>query len=313
MVEIRQTNFKFPAHWQLLKSRGADHFTTQIIHRLPNGNLHIWSSRQFRKRHSTEIRSSDKISQPELQKRPRKYWGWQPSSLAWWIGFIFTSGSILFVVGAIPDLFPNPPLEKIAVIDFLGSICFTVGSYLAFLEVINLNLDVTLSNEAEGVPGKTGKVRHFSSSLRKIKWFDWQPDRIEYQSTCIQAIGACLFNINCFFAMISGLKWQTIDLMVWFPSTIASICFCWASYLAVMEVCHRYWAWKIHDIDWWIVVLNLVGSAGFLSGSIFGFWGQGPMQCCQYWGTNGSFLLGSLFFLGGSYLLVPEMLDQWRV
>lgn len=302
-------NFNFLKHWQHIKSRGVDHFTTQIIHRLPSGNLHIWSSRQFRKRHSTEIRASEKISRAEVQKRIRKYWGWQPSSLTWWIGFIFTVGSILFVVGAIPMMFANPPLEKIAVINFIGSLCFTVGSYAALLEAINLNLDVTLSSDVEVALERIGKVRHLSPPPQKIKWFDWQPHRIEYQSTVIQTIGACLFNVNCFFAMVEGLKWQTIDLIVWLPSTVASICFCWASYLAVMEVCHRYWAWKTTDIDWWIVFLNLLGSFGFLSGSIFGFWGQGPSQCCQYWGTNVSFLLGSIFFLGGSYLLVPEMLD----
>jgi hypothetical protein len=310
MAYIGQTNFKFPNHWQLLKSRGAANFTTEFTHRLPSGNLHIWSSRRFRKRRSTEIRSTAKISQPEHPKRRIKYWGWKLSSLTWWIGFIFTIGSILFVVGAIPELFPNTPIQKIAVINFLGSICFTIGSYAAFLEAINLNLDVTLSNDVELALEKIGKVRHFSRPPKKINWFDWQPHRIEYQSTLIQTIGACLFNVNCFFAMFAGLKWQTIDLIVWLPSTVASICFCWASYLAVMEVCHHYWAWKIQDIDWWIVVLNLVGSVGFLSGSIFGFWAQGPIQCCQYWGTNFSFLLGSIFFLGGSYLLVPEMLDR---
>ena len=310
MSSIRQTNFKFPEHWQRIKSRGAAHFTTQVIHRLASGNLHIWSSRQFRKRRSTEIRSRAKIPQPERQKRPRRYWGWRPSSLTWWIGFIFTVGSILFVVGAIPELFPNPPLQKISAINFLGSICFTVGSYAALLEAINLNLDVTLEHDAELALERVGKVRHSSPPPTRIKWIDWQPHRIEYQSTFIQTIGACLFNVNCFLAMVGGLKWQTIDLIVWLPSTVASICFCWASYLAVMEVCHSYWNWKLQDIEWWIVVLNLLGSFGFLSGSIFGFWGQGPIQCCQYWGTNVSFLLGSIFFLGGSYLLVPEMLDR---
>ncbi len=238
MANINQTNFKFPEHWQRLKSRGAAHFTTQVMHRLPSGNFHIWSSRQFRKRRSTEIQPETTTSQLQPRRRRINYWGWKFGSLTWWIGFIFTLGSILFVVGAIPMMLANPPLEKIAMINFLGSICFTVGSYAALLEAINLNL------------------------------------------------------------------------IVWLPSTVASICFCWASYLAVMEVCHRYWAWKIQDLDWWIVVLNLVGSVGFLSGSIFGFWGQGPIQCCQYWGTNFSFLLGSIFFLGGSYLLVPEMLDR---
>jgi hypothetical protein len=123
-------------------------------------------------------------------------------------------------------------------------------------------------------------------------------------------MGACLFNINCFFAMFSSLNWQTDDLLVYFPSTLASIHFCVASYLAVLEVCHHYWAWNLKEIEWWVVVLNLFGSIGFLSGSLFGFFGQGPIICCQEWGTNFSFLWGSILFLGGSYLMIPEMLQK---
>ena len=307
---IRQIDFKFPQHWQHLKSRGAAYFTTQVIHRLPSGNFHIWSSRRFRKRRGTEIRAREEIKQPERQKRHGQYWDWQPQSLTWWIGFIFTVGSLLFAIGAIPAMFPNPPEQKIALINFIGSVCFTIGSYAAFLEAINLNLDVQLEWDAEIIVEKIGNVRHSSSPPTKIKWFDWQPHRIEFQSTLIQFFGACLFNINCFFATVDGLTWQTIDLIVWLPSTLASVCFCGASYLAVMEVCHSYWDWKPQDIDWWIVILNLIGSVGFLSGSLFGFWGQGLVQCCQEWGTNFSFLAGSIFFLGGSYLMVPEMLDR---
>ncbi|PZV19127.1 MAG: hypothetical protein DCF20_02405 [Pseudanabaena sp.] len=310
MANIHLIDFKFPQYWQQLKSSGAANFITQVIHRLPSGNLHIWSSRRFRKRRSSEIRMSEGIKLTKSSPKPWKYWGWQMQSLTWWIGFIFTVGSLIFAIGSIPAMFPNPPDREIAQINFIGSVCFTIGSYAALLEVINLNLDIKLERDAEIFVETIGSVRHPNLSLTKIKWFDWQPHRIEFQSTLIQFFGACLFNINCFFATVSGLTWQIIDLIVWLPSTLASFCFCWASYLAVMEVCHSYWDWKPQDIDWWIVILNLIGSVGFLSGSLFGFWGQGLVQCCQEWGTNFSFLAGSLFFLGGSYLMVPEMLDR---
>lgn len=138
MLNLSQINLKFPKHWQHLSSRGAGHFITQIIHKLPNGNLHIWTSRRFRKRHSTEIRTDDKIQPSQRQKKKWKYWDWKLQSLTWWIGFIFTVGSILFVIGSIPMMFPNPPEHKIALINFLGSVCFTIGSYAALLETINL-------------------------------------------------------------------------------------------------------------------------------------------------------------------------------
>ena len=58
------------------------------------------------------------------------------------------------------------------------------------------------------------------------------------------------------------------------------------------------------------MVLNLGGYLGFLSGIIFVFFGQVIIICCQEWGTNLSFLSGSLLFLGGSYLMIPEMLQE---
>jgi hypothetical protein len=305
----RKNQVKFPQHWQHLKSRGVANFITQVIHKLPSDNLHIWSSRRFRKRHSSEIKSSE-IDAPEPKKKSLQYWAWKLQSLTWWIGFIFTFGSLLFVVGAIPTMFPNPPEQKISFINFLGSVCFTFGSYAAFLEVINLNLDVKLDWDVEMIKERIINARHYRPKISKIKWFGWQPHRLEYRSTLIQFVGACLFNINCFFAMSQGLNWQMDDMFIWFPSTLASIHFCLASYLAVLEVCHRYWAWNFQEIEWWVVVLNLLGSIGFLSGSLFGFLGQGAIICCQEWGTNFSFLWGSILFLGGSYLMIPEMLQE---
>lgn len=212
MPNIRQIDFNFPKHWQRLKSRGAANFTTQVIHRLPSGNLHIWSSRRFRKRHGTEIRAREKNQPHEPQKKYWKYWG---------------------------------------LINFIGSVCFTIGSYAALLEAINLNLDVKLEWDAEIIVEKIGNVRHSSPPLTKFKWFDWQPHRLECQSTLIQFIGACLFNLNCFFSMTNGLTWQTVDLIVWLPSTLASAFFCGASYLsAVKNGGQTFPFWRDQSASW---------------------------------------------------------------
>lgn len=314
MTKASSKRFQFPQHWHYLKSRGINGFKTQIFHTLPNGAVVIWSSRRFRKRHSSELLPPS-VFQKQDESPPHKhpvfhYWGWKTKKLSWWIGLIFTLGSILFVLGAIPVMFPNAPTTTIAQINFVGSVCFTIGSYLMLLETINLNTSITHKYSEEKIAIAKGIIKHSQLFFTKIKWFDWLPHRLDFWSVQIQLVGACLFNVNCFFALFSNLTWQKIDLLIWFPSTVASICFCVASYLAVIEVCHCYWAWLPNKIEWWVVILNLVGSWGFLMGSIFGFFGQGTFQCCQQWGTNLSFLVGSLFFLGGSYLMIPETLTE---
>jgi len=70
-------------------------------------------------------------------------------------------------------MFPHPSLKRISVINFIGSVCFTLVPMPAFLEAINLNLDVTLIRDVEILEEKIGTVSHPVPKLIKIKWFAW--------------------------------------------------------------------------------------------------------------------------------------------
>ena len=60
-------------------------------------------------------------------------------------------------------------------------------------------------------------------------------------------------------AMIAGLGWVGEDILIWTPDVIGSVCFLIASYLALIEVSHRFWSVQPRQVSWWIVVLNMLG------------------------------------------------------
>ncbi|MGE9295261.1 MAG: hypothetical protein ACQKBV_03120 [Puniceicoccales bacterium] len=321
----------FPDDWEHVASHGVGRFVTRVIHRLPSGALHVWSSRRHRKHRGGVIHeangglhrqavagevSADHAHEHTRQlRRDIRLWGWRSKELSWWIGVIFILGSICFVVGTVPAAFPGvldwfglKPFNY-GLVDFIGSIWFTFGSYLLVLEAVNADFDATLRLKAEHIAKHLVK-RVETPPGRRIRWWGFEPKRLDYCIAVVQFTGAVIFNINCGMALVEGMDWLIADILVWTPSTLASCCFVTASYLGVVEVAHKKWAWLWWDLSWWVNWFSLLGSLGFLVSSLVGYFGQGPVQFPQWWGNFFALMMGSWFFLAGTYLLVPEVLIE---
>lgn len=316
----------FPADWEHVATHRVGPFVTQVVHRLPDGALHVWSSRRHRKRRGGVIhRSGEGLTDETAQDvnlvhrhtkaRQRRFhlWGWRPELLSWWIGVIFILGSICFVVGTVPPAFPRV-LDRLGIApfnyglaDFIGSVWFTIGSYLLLLEALNSDLDAALQLKAREAEGRL-LDRAPLVERQKIRWFGWDSNRIDYFIALVQLTGAIIFNINCGMALVDAMGWMAEDVLVWTPSTIASCCFVTASYLSLLEVAHRPWAWLWWDVSWQSAFFSLLGSMGFLISSLVGYFAQGPIQLPQWFGDLFALMMGSWFFLVSTYLLVPEIL-----
>ncbi|MEM8550586.1 MAG: hypothetical protein AAGF10_07325, partial [Verrucomicrobiota bacterium] len=179
---------------------------------------------------------------------------------------------------------------------FAGSVWFTLGSYLLYLEALNAPPDAN----AQDTP----------SVSRPWRWLGWERGRIDLYLAAVQLTGAIVFNINCGMSLVEGLSWWQSDLWVWTPSTVASCCFVTASYLGLLEVTHQRWSWSVWDVSWWTNFFSLLGSFGFLCSSLFGYFADGPITVPQWWGNAFALMMGSWFFLAGTYLLVPEVLIE---
>lgn len=309
----------FPEGLKYVASTGTGRFVTRIEHRLPDGTPVVWTSRRHRKARglkTTETKAQ--IERPELRKASKPqyvYWGYRPRAIAWWIASLFTFGSIFFMIGALPEMFPaisgNEALDTyVKVSFFIGSVFFTVAGYVQLIEAMNVDLDISTDVQAVIDQRSERSTGQPVKQVRKLYWFKWRGDRLGFLASFVQSMGTVVFNVNCFFAIFIGLGWVTEDLLVWVPSTIASTLFISASYIMIMEVSHGRWSWNYRQISWWISICSLMGSIGFFVSSIFGFFGQGPILIGQEWSANFVLLLGCIFFLMSSYLMLPEMLNK---
>jgi len=278
-------------NFESIKFCGREWFVTKRIYRLPDGSKIVWQSRHHRKGLQTPKSRQLKTVETVLRRSL-----WMPRQLNWWIGAIFAIGSLLFMLGSIFSL--SPALAQLASLNtttvnsifFAGSIPFTTAAYLQLFQA---------ANAGEFSPERPQKPR-------RIVWFGWCPRDIGWLSCALQFPGTVLFNFNTFDTMLPNLNWLQQDFAVWTPDFVGSILFLASGYLAFMETCHRYWAWKPRSLSWWVTFANLLGCIGFMISAFFSFVPPGTPDADAVMLSLVFTLLGALGFFVGSLLMWPE-------
>ena len=132
---------------------------------------------------------------------------------------------------------------------WIGSICFTVGSYAGVLEVVNV------PNKNEDIVDYWFKGPKQWANLRKF--LGWEP-LIGYYS---YMIGALLFNVNTVLGYFGHLNKAESTWLMWFPAVIGSVLF---SVGGILECYHnRVWNFKCTVIEW-TSICNCLGALCFL-------------------------------------------------
>lgn len=287
-----------PEAWQRERSDGAGPFVSRVLYRLPDGELYRWTSRRHRKGLAMQRVRTDSRWLREGLGLP--LWTWAPRRLGWWIALLFMVGSACFALASLGGVAPTSALGgwfRSATIAnatfFAGSIFFTSAAYLQLLEAANADRQAALSR-GDDAP-------------ERFRWFAWQPSGIGWLSAAIQLAGTILFNFNTLDAMLPGLDWLQQDLLIWTPDMLGSVCFLVSSWLALLEVCHRYWSWQPRSLSWWIVCINLLGSIAFMVSAVWAVSGPAPASPFDLWLVSLATCVGAICFLVGAYLLVPEI------
>lgn len=276
---------------ELIQLTGPWPFTTRRIYRRADNFPLVWESRHHRKHlHRFKLKKFSSIV-----FILRKCW-WMPRQLNWWIGVVFAIGSLLFMLGSVLSLIPtwakiwSLNATEINAIFFAGSIPFTTSAYLQLFQAAN-------SREFLG---------NSKESPHRVIWFGWHPRDIGWLSCALQFLGTILFNFNTFDAMLPDLNWLQQDLVIWIPDVLGSVLFLASGYLAFIETCHAYWAWKPTSISWWVTFINLLGCIAFMISALLAFV---PPQLPNANVVNISItftFIGALCFLMGSLLMLPE-------
>lgn len=184
----------------------------------------------------------------------------------------------------------------------VGSACFALASIPAITSVLpQLMVAITFF---------VGSIFFTSAALLQLRRRG--PLRIEWWASIVQVIGTVLFNVNTFDAMFS-LSPQGEDLVVWGPDAIGSACFLIASLLAFVEMRRslrakgeRVGHGKLRDDDWWVAVLNLLGSAGFGLSALAAFVVPDTGTVANAAAVTTWTFAGAICFFLGAYLLLPE-------
>lgn len=205
-------------------------------------------------------------------------------NFSWWIGTLFMVGSFCFAAGTVIAISENP--APAGIVFFVGSIFFTSAGYGQFLEVIN-------GDRGDGVEGS-------------VRLLAWEPDLIEWRATAIQFFGTLAFNVSTFFAMFEALDAQADKRLVWSPDVIGSIAFLAASWFAYKEVRDNWSGRPEHGGEWWITVLNLVGSIAFGISAIGSYVIPDNGELLNAAASNGGTFIGAVCFFVGAYMLWPE-------
>ncbi len=237
--------------------------------------------------------ATDRITLPPTPVAAFRHLG-SPRRIGWWIALLFAIGASHFMVASALALaqgagFTVAGARTQAWIYFVGSIFFTSAAWLQWLESLNYSLGA-----------RTGRFRFFGVRPRDLGWL----------AATTQLVGTLLFNQNTGAGLFDLETWQRIDLFVWTPDMVGSVCFLVASLLATAECLRGGRLVQPWSVSWWIVVANLLGSVAFQVSAIEAFVPpQGADPRLMGWSTAMT-LVGAACFWVGAVLLIPELNEE---
>ncbi len=213
---------------------------------------------------------------------------WAPHRLSWWIGVLFAIGALCFTIGPFPGFVELVGSAVDGLVFFVGSIFFTTAAALQCVQTFNADRD----------PSRPGGQR--------FRLLAFEPHRIDWWSSVVQFAGTLLFNVDTFRAMTTGFDNVEYDRLVWTPDALGSAFFLISGYLAYVEVCGG-WSWRPRrDLEWKIAAVNLLGCVAFGISAIAGYVVPSTGSALDLAAANAFTALGGLCFLIGAVLLLPE-------
>lgn len=282
---VKRGYIEFPNDWEHLGSEKFGPFTTRIVHRRPDGEMDVRTSRRQRKNFGPAAPEGTKKQRPTL-------FLWRPHSFNWWISVLFMIGSFHFISGSVLILVGSENTYLIDAIYFIGSIFFTAAGYSQYNQAINASDSVITDDK--------GVVK------KKRRWFSLQTHNLGFWATFPQFLGTLQFNITTFLAFIN-FGMLGYDVKVWIPDYVGSILFLIAGIASVIEFCLRFWCWQPRNITWWIVWINFSGCVAFMISAFAAFIRPNPIfDNLATWATITT-LIGAICFFVCAYLTWPEM------
>ncbi|MDT9693304.1 hypothetical protein Q5762_34260 [Streptomyces sp. P9(2023)] len=269
-------------------AEGAGPFTTRLTWRLVDGGTAVWESRQARKRGLLTVRAegeresrsrrADSVSVARMRRL---------NAVA---ASAFTVGGTLFAVGAGLAQF-GPGDVTSAWIYFAGGLFFNTGGYASLLQTVN-----TPRRDSEA-----GKL-----ASHRWRWWSYEPARIDWLSTFLLFAGTLVFGINLLSSLLQGLSVHQVNRLIWAPDVVGCVLFLVSGHLALVEVCHGRPRLRAHELAWWIVAVNQLGSLLFMVSALAAFTRPATGALVNVDIANWGTLTGAVCFAVGGVLQFSE-------
>jgi MFS family permease len=305
-------------HHSLVKAIYKDELNScnhKINHEFDDKNIEIHlNSRSHRKKRSHPIFINGVLQKHRQSKL--KLFTVQLANLSWWVAFLFTIGSLVWLINGIYAMWPTSPAEVQTQISawtaFMGGGIFIIGGIAAYLEVINrpsfihLRIPDNLKKKHFLLHYSNHPFKHIEKFL--VKRIQFELKNWAWWLNFIQLIGATVFFLACVIGvLLSVIKDIPVYNWFWLPQMIGSVCFFISSFMAMLEVQSKFYLPAWNKIGWWSALFNLIGAVGFFLCAFYGAYYQS--QAFLYWGSNLSTFIGSIAFLISSYLMLIEVIN----
>lgn len=197
----------------------------------------------------------------------------------------FLIGGSLFAIGAaLAQADIGGPLLP-ATVYLAGGVFFCSGGYSSVLLAINL----------------PHRRRNGEYEVSAWRWWSSEPRRLDWLSAVVLFVGTLVFGVLLVDSFISELTPRQADRLIWSPDIIGCSLFLISGHLAMVDIRGDWWPFRgRHDLGWWVVAVNQLGSVFFMVSAIASFVhsdGELISAGIANWGT---FLGASCFAVAGA-------------
>jgi hypothetical protein len=195
----------------------------------------------------------------------------------------FILGGSLFALGAVFAQRGVGTLVTVNITYLVGGFFFSLGGYASILLVINAARD----------QGRR-------STEEPMRWWSYQPHRRDWLSAVVLFTGTLLFAVSLVAAFAEGLTPRQSNGWIWFPDILGCVSFLVSGHLAMLEVGAGHIGVHTHELAWWVVAINQIGSILFFLAGIAAFTRPATSSAVDVGLVNwGTFAGAVCFAIGG--------------
>ena len=139
-----------------------------------------------------------------------------------------------------------------------------------------------------------------------MRWWSHQPHGRDWLSAVVLFTGTLLFAVSLVAAFAEGLTPRQSNGWIWFPDMLGCICFLVSGHLAMLEVGAGHIGVHAHELAWWVVAVNQLGSFLFLLAGFAAFTRPATSSAIDLGLVNWGTFAGAVCFAVGGAMQVFE-------